>query len=608
MSHESINAAAHYGLDVLKSVNQALGSDDLQVIKNKLVASTRYVQTPTGIITMLKSVADALLKAGVITGDLNGTLKADSAATVKAAMMAHTSCDFCTVPGATHTFETPDFKLPGGAGLSVDVWCACDACAGMIAAGQHEALLKRARECYSLSKFSDAALVEMHKRFWNAARVAHVAQAVAMSVAEFVEDRMPDGLGPMLTARDVRVEAISRVAGLTPAEVNAFARDPKSVSTSTATKLLAWRQRFGMIDPKLLVDLFSKPQKPLDVVPHWQRALDMQFTAMAMLSKAMSVEQNAVEFLKEETDLNDPAAINRAIKMAGLKRDLRSLGYAEDVKLLRSAQAYSFNGETTSAIREAAASIPHDTPLSSIETPSTGAGWFWFSDPLPVAASPAASNSVNALLWGWTDQPDHSEPAILFSAYVIEDGSRDLVMPGKPLPSTRWYWPLKMSFHDMIAFNGVSWNQSYGPGGQYEAVPDIIGRDETLRCISELSLFFVMACLWFKQTVPILTREPGHVERHARKRYVREHKLNEPPSVHVVALRKSQRTPAEHAEGDRVTTAREYSCRWIVQGHPRLQRCGPGRKDQKLIWIDAYPKGPEDKPLRTRKTVFAVVR
>jgi hypothetical protein len=123
-----------------------------------------------------------------------------------------------------------------------------------------------------------------------------------------------------------------------------------------------------------------------------------------------------------------------------------------------------------------------------------------------------------------------------------------------------------------------------------------------------LSLFFVMACLWFRQTVPVLTKEPGHVERHAKKRYVRDHKLKDMPTVQVVALRKSLRVPAESAPDDRQATARQYQCRWIVKGHPRLQPCGPGRKDKKLIWIEAYPKGPADKPLRTRERVYAVIR
>jgi hypothetical protein len=123
--------------------------------------------------------------------------------------------------------------------------------------------------------------------------------------------------------------------------------------------------------------------------------------------------------------------------------------------------------------------------------------------------------------------------------------------------------------------------------------------------------------VWFRQTVPgepkkkitpKLTQEPGHVERHARKRYQREFKLPETPTVQVVALRKTARTPVEDAPADRAASAREYHCRWIVQGHARLQACGPGRKDRKLIWIDPHPAGPADKPLKIKTKVYAVIR
>jgi hypothetical protein len=47
----------------------------------------------------------------------------------------------------------------------------------------------------------------------------------------------------------------------------------------------------------------------------------------------------------------------------------------------------------------------------------------------------------------------------------------------------------------------------------------------------------------------------------------------------------------------------------VVKGHPRLQPCGPGRTDRKLIWISPYPKGPNDAPFKeSGLTVYAVVR
>jgi hypothetical protein len=223
-----------------------------------------------------------------------------------------------------------------------------------------------------------------------------------------------------------------------------------------------------------------------------------------------------------------------------------------------------------------------------------------------VKASPFVSDNIQALLWGWTD--DRSEgPSLVFSAYCADEKGQ-LFKAGTPAPSTRWHWPFSMSFHDMLAYNTASHRRDYGPGSKHEHDPNIMGEAATIHCVSEMSLFFVMACLWFKQTVPVLTKEPGQVERHARKRYVREHKLSEAPTVQVVALRKSLRVPSEKAEGPQAASAKTYHVRWIVKGHPRLQVCGPGRADRKLIWVESFLKGPEEAPLKTKERVYAVIR
>lgn len=279
------------------------------------------------------------------------------------------------------------------------------------------------------------------------------------------------------------------------------------------------------------------------------------------------------------------------------------MGLRTDAKFLKLAETYSFNEETTEAIQEAAKSIPHDAPLSSIETPNTGAGWFWFSTPLSIASSPQASPTTAALLWGW--ESDDLGPVIRFSTFVVDEYGA--LTRGKVLPATKWYWPLNFSFHEMLVLNRESYRKAYAEGGEFENIGvQSMGEEATIKLIADLSVFFLAACLWFKQK--ILISAPGHIERHARKRYVRDHKLKEPPSVRVIALRASLREPAPPREPGAEGGKREYHCRWIVKGHARLQVCGPGRKDRKLIWIDPYPKGPEDKPLRTREKVYAVIR
>ena len=621
------------------------------------------IRTPTGQIAVIRPVAEQLLANGVISGSLDGDVHASDAATIKAAMMSINVCDFCTAPGATDVFEVPDFQLTP-VHRSTGGWAACAECASMIRADQRKDLLRRSLDRMAFSKFTAPAIQELHERFWRAMEAKAYAAGAAAAFADFVEDRLPDGPAQHLTSRDLRLAAVARETGLTREQVESFSTG--EISAEAVEKLVAFNQKWdahkNVSDRRAFVDRILAPHKPLQsIVPHWQRALDARFAALTRLSDTLHAMHSG-EFFPDAVDLNDRAAVQRMASMAQARKTFREMGFQDDAKYLRVAEAYSFNADTAAAIREAAQSIPHDSPLSSIETPNTGAGWFWFAEPLPIVTSSLASESVHALLWGWAEgfgrvrnvtlgddvlqrmspadrlvlapftagrlmskdevatvggilrragvtsdefermaRQEESAAALMFSAYVLDER-------GIPLPSTRWFWPVSLSFHDMLAFNTARWEDAYGAGSPLEHDPNIMDREATLKAIGDLSLFFLMACVWFTQTVPILTREPGHVERHARKRFAREHKLTEPPKVQVVALRKSQRVPAEKAEGEQRVSAREYQCRWIVKGHPRLQACGPGRKDRKLIWINAHPAGPDGKPLRTREKVFAVVR
>lgn len=667
-----------------------------------MTAHLQTVRTPSGTLAIFRHMAERLLAEGVISGTLDGDLHAADAATVKAAIMAAAVCDFCSAPGASHHYDVPDFGITTNpsdtnfsAAKSTGGWMACDACYEIIesvghatspaqVAARKRKLVDRAVTSMAFPKFTRRALEELVAKFWQGMEDRALAVGAAAAVADYIEDRRTDLPPSKVTDRDRRIEQALRLTGLTPGELQQVLAGGEGLPRDVVEKLTTFNRLYetaqarGLSMEDTLHALHADaPRPPLaPVVPHWQVALDMRFAALARITEVLRAG-TASEVLAESTDLNDPAAVRRAVARAQNQRMLREVGFERDAKFLRLAQAYSFSGDTIAAIREAAASLPHEAPLSSIETPNTGCGWFWFGTPLPVTASPIASDSVHGLLWGWDEVPDGDRfhitagpevfrdatqeqreramalrrsmgdrldttdaeaaafldlmremrvplervltrattPAIMFSAYVVDERGQ-VFRRGDPAPSTKWFWPLERTFSEMLQYNAAEWERAYGAGSPHEHDAHIMGKDATLRCIHELSLFFLMACLWFKQTVPasgkprppVLTQEDGHVERHARKRYAREHKLEEPPRVRVVALRRSERTPSEAAPADRQASSREYACRWIVRGHPRLQACGPGRRDRKLIWIDAHPAGPEDKPLKTRETVYSVVR
>lgn len=668
------NAAMRAAQQLMRAIEA-----EIAALEGQRVKQIQTVRTPSGPLALIRPTAEKLLAEGVISGALDGDLHAADAATVKAAIMASSVCDFCSTPGASHFYDVPDFGVtqhPGSYASTRNTggWMACDICHDLVQRDRRKDLVERAIATMAFPKFSRRAIEELYEKFWRGMEERAYAAGSAAALGDYIEARLPKFDAPKISDRDRRVEAVMGATGLTTIEIDDLLVG--KVSRDAVAKLARFSERFGK-DPRAAMERFiDGPRKPLaDVMPHWQRALDAKFAALTHLESVIRGATDQAEGFADPTDLKDPAAIARMVAKAKARREVRNMGFANDVRFLRAAQAYSFNGETAAAIREAARGVPHDAPLSSIETPNVGAGWFWFADPLPIAASPVSSSSTHALLWAWTTvEPERNltlddaivdrldpdsrarlaalvassdernvyrlaagdvrwladalrragftreeleartttaslgDPALVFSAYVLDERPGRQLPQWTPVPSARWTWRFSDTFQDMLAQTGAHWEATYGPGGEFEGEPTAVGKDATRNVVGDLSLFFVMACLWFKQTVPILTREAGQIERHARKRYAKEHKLADLPSVQVVALRRSARTPADGASPERREGAREYHHRWIVRGHPRLQACGPGRQDRKLIWIEAHPAGPPDKPLRTKERVYAVIR
>lgn len=126
---------------------------------------------------------------------------------------------------------------------------------------------------------------------------------------------------------------------------------------------------------------------------------------------------------------------------------------------------------------------------------------------------------------------------------------------------------------------------------------------ESLRVdLARFAPFVLAACAWLRQRVLVTDARP--VERHLRRRLVREYQLASEPEVRVVQLRRREHpAPAGVASHDV-----DWSCRWVVTGHWRHQAYQRGARHD-LKWIDPYVKGPDDKPLRMpRRTVYDVSR
>lgn len=646
------------------------------------------IDSPTGAISVVRPVAEKLLAEGVISGEIEGKLTARDITAVKAAVLGHAGvCDFCSAPGPSDGFDVPDFAMTSGAMspdgrpvMSTGGWAACETCAALVRANKRKDLLERSLQSMAFSKFTKPALAELHGQFWDGYDAMTGVATTHRAIVDLIEGKLPSELDPDFVARDSprahRINVIKSEFSFSDDEIGLLLEG--KATTGMAARMMEWKKR----GRTMLLSERVKPRPPLiGDVPHWQAALDAKVQAYVNVKKMISAPQPH-EFFKDGIDLQDPGQVQHVMKLAEQRRLEREMGFGDDLRALQSAQVYSFNAETTAAIREAAKTIPHETKLSELELPAVGAGWFYFAEPLPIVASNVVSDRVHALLWGWdgvgetttlrlsdemfmrlpkpdqerlaalakhgtaedvpitdddvkwlgpalrkagftqaeldarTERKRQVNPAIVFSAYV-RDEKGHYFDAGDIAPSTRFFWRANDTFHEMLKKNAQAWRAAYGPGSEREHHRYVMGEEPTLQCVGELAIFFAMACTWFKQTVaangktkkpPVLEQTEGAIEGKKKRDAQNEMKLAKLPPVHVVALRKSAATERTEPAGEHVPGSREYHCRWIVHGHPRRQPCGPGRKDRKLIWIEAHPAGPADKPLRTRETVYAVIR
>lgn len=107
--------------------------------------------------------------------------------------------------------------------------------------------------------------------------------------------------------------------------------------------------------------------------------------------------------------------------------------------------------------------------------------------------------------------------------------------------------------------------------------------------------------LWRLCQQSLAERTQEYPDRGLRRRMQRVNVPDKP--VTVITLRR--RSPSGDA-GAEV----EWSHRWVVRGHWRMQRCKDtdGQWTTRAIYINPYIKGPEDKPLLVREHVYGLYR
>lgn len=270
-----------------------------------------------------------------------------------------------------------------------------------------------------------------------------------------------------------------------------------------------------------------------------------------------------------------------------------------DQVIMHEAVSFAFTTEVIDALRQAATSVPHETPLIRENIPEAFS-WWYFERPLPIVTTlttePIAAMSMGVLgrrsfvISCWTQVPPEQPEAVNEFVHISE------IVP--LIPSQVFTWELGESVTEMLDRCRSEHRKIYGPGGMYHKA-EILGEAPFMQATIEIATFILAAVAWLNQKVAV--SEDKHLDRPERRRIQRQGW--KPSPVKLVYLRRLE--TREYTSSDH---HREYSCRFVVDGHWRLQACGERHTQRKLTYVHPYVKGPADKPLKIRPTAYVVNR
>jgi hypothetical protein len=315
------------------------------------------------------------------------------------------------------------------------------------------------------------------------------------------------------------------------------------------------------------------------------------------------------------------------------------------VDALRRATCYCWSPECVEAVHAAATGMPsHAKPtresLGTMAGPAQ-VGWWWFEQPIPVEST-STHEPVVALLWrrevhdsdvvrqalagtepttyrairlrdpddpfAWARKPitPPPQPQTLtwFSVFVHEPlpvhGREQLV----PTPTAAWFWADDWTVAQFLeqGSRNYHWLEARGLYGA-----DRAGHDVTMACAEWFARFWLAAGHWLQKRV--LTAERTTVPRQPGRALAREHGLDKPPLVEIVHLRKGM--TRDRARPDAEPRKVDWQWRWLVgaaDGGFWRDQYHPSTGEHVPTWIDAYWKGPEDRPIKTATKVYAVIR
>jgi len=267
---------------------------------------------------------------------------------------------------------------------------------------------------------------------------------------------------------------------------------------------------------------------------------------------------------------------------------------------IRQAELYWVSPEMTEVITTLAPSIPDCLPQPPVED-----ALVMFAKSVPgTDAETGTEIHTSAILWGtvnmWRGQGQESiklshgtaEPCIAAETYAW----RELVGLFRGMTSKQQKRFMEIYPNRLMPTGGSEW-----PMRSLTSEFDILPAEKETARASIIEDRKLLATFWAlaSQKIVIETRERPYSRQVLRQAERKGHEL---PDIRVIRLRE----PTSHGTGERQSGV-DWSHRWIVGTHWRNQWY-PSRAEHRPKLIEAYQKGPEDKPLKLRPTVRALVR
>jgi hypothetical protein len=281
-------------------------------------------------------------------------------------------------------------------------------------------------------------------------------------------------------------------------------------------------------------------------------------------------------------------------------------------RTLASAVLWWIEPETCDVLASSAPTLPGDYRFDMTDMPSPAGFAVFAHDLWGIDSQPAPDSDglcrVSALLWGPVTVPigegQRLEDALgmgTFSRSVLQDGlDKDELRRAGPTLGL-----LGMEYHDEGMLHGDLYTylgrsdwlpgltaDEVAPGDPFTDEAAVQSKAEDRRLI---------AGMWALARTPMVRVVEHHPPRAVARRSQRDGYSS---SIQVLTLNPAEGQRTSTVTEDSVTVDWQHS--WIVRPHWRWQAHGPGWSERRLQLIQAYRKGPQDKPLLGADRVWRV--